>query len=70
MLSCLGLYLSHKVVSPIRTKTETVNLAYGHAPQHGDTQAATDNMVDVSIYERDEHLDMSAGYYNYIPLRA
>lgn len=54
--------LSHKVVSSIRTKMVTVNLAYKHASQCGDTQAATGNLVDVSICERNEHLDIPTNW--------
>lgn len=52
-----------RVVCSIETKTATISLAYGHAPQH---DAAPGHMVEAGTCERDEHLDTAMGHYNYI----
>lgn len=52
-----------QVVRSIGTKTATVSLVYGHAPQH---DAASGHMVEAGTCERDEHWDTAMGHYNYI----
>lgn len=52
-----------QVVRSIGTKTATVSLVCGHAPQH---DATPGHMVEAGTCERDEHLDPAMGHYNYI----
>lgn len=51
-----------QVVRSIGTKTATVSLVYGHAPQH---DATPGHMVEAGTCERDEHLDTAMGHFFY-----